>query len=272
MPADKKDNSIHFPKANNGQWQSSNRPDNLSFTESARPGFTQTNHYGPVKELELPVESVTPVSDNKMMLNNANNQATARINPSILNEHLGGQPVATGVGADKGFGSMLGNGQNTSFTQLLSQSIPLPVNQNIHKPEWGGAVGERITWMIGNKLHSAQLRITPAHLGPLDIRLSIEKNLAQVSFVSNHQVVRDALEQAVPRLREMLEEQNLELADVDISDRKPADNGSGQTDLQQLASQGISHETASIKDVGEDDDMEKTTSILTSDKLLDTYA
>jgi flagellar hook-length control protein FliK len=270
MPDNKIDNTIRLSKPNL-QGHSSGRPDNLSLTESARPGFIQTN-YGQVKELELPVETVNPVSDNKMMLTAANNQAATRLNPAILNEQFGGQSVAAAAGADKGFGSMLGNGQNTSFTQLLTQSIPLPVNQNIHKPEWGGAVGERITWMIGNKLHSAQLRISPAHLGPIEIRLRIENNLAQVSFVSNHQVVRDALEQAVPRLREMLEEQNLELADVDISDRRPAENGSGQTDAQQLAGQGISPAADTMKNEDEDQGMEKATAVLTSDKLLDTYA
>jgi flagellar hook-length control protein FliK len=172
----------------------------------------------------------------------------------------------------EGTGSNLqSNTGNASYTQLMTQATAQPVTQNIHKPEWGNAIGQRISWMIGSKLQGAQLRITPAHLGPVDIRISIESGVAQVSFVSNHQVVRDALEQAIPRLREMMEGQNLELGDVDISDRSLADSNRAQDEFSHLHGKGESANEGGLE-AAVNEDAKVVVQVVETDSLLDAYA
>lgn len=201
-------------------------------------------------------------------------QLTAKTAQAIFNEQAASQqPLARFTGGESSsFANMQSQGGTTSFAQLMSQATPQPLTQNIHRPEWGQALGQRIGWMIGNKLQGAQLRITPAHLGPVDIRISIENNVAQVAFISQHQVVRDALEQAVPRLRDMLESQDLELGDVDISDRREtaqhqtADHSGGLTS----GSAENTDMTLNPLSVGETTD--EPVVVSQSDSLLDTYA
>ena len=150
----------------------------------------------------------------------------------------------------------------------MSQTTPQPITQNIHKPEWGGAVGNRINWMIGNNIQSAQLRITPNHLGPVDIKISMEKDVVQVSFVSNHQVVRDALESSVPRLKEMLSEENLDLVNVDIGEKHLAEQDQASED--QASSSAQSNKVSSESD---SDTLNESEVIVTSTSgLLDLYA
>jgi len=74
----------------------------------------------------------------------------------------------------------------------------------------------------------AQLKITPPNLGVIEVRLNINHDQASVSFVSHHALVRDAIESAMPRLREMLAEQALDLVQTDVS--------SGQQDVSQHSS------------------------------------
>lgn len=229
-------------------------------------------NYGQLKDQDMQLDLSKAAADNKIMLNPANKLASARINPAMINEQLSVSSQSNaGVGGERSFGTMLNNGQNTSFTQLLSQAIPQPITQNIHKPEWGGAVGERITWMVGNKLQSAQLRITPAHLGPVEIKISIENNVAHVSFTSNHQVVRDALEQAAPRLKEMLEEQNLDLVNVDVGkgSNKDADGQSKALADSQNRSAG---DLVAENDETADEASEISSKVITGSGLLDAYA
>ena len=96
---------------------------------------------------------------------------------------------------------------------------------SLKSPEWSSQMGERVLWMAQGKFHSAELQLNPARLGPLEVRLSVSDDQATISFVSTHSTVRDAVEQAIPRLREMLEQNGLNLANVDVSQHSKSGNG-----------------------------------------------
>lgn len=98
-------------------------------------------------------------------------------------------------------------------TQQLSLDTPL------HGKNWQHGVGERIIWMLGNSVQNVSLRISPAHLGPVEIQLSVNQDQATVSFSAQHALVREALEAGIPRLREMFQENNLQLTHVDVGQR-----------------------------------------------------
>jgi len=101
---------------------------------------------------------------------------------------------------------------------------PAPLTLPITDPGWDKAVGERLLWMVGRSVQGASLRISPAHLGPIDIQLSIQQDQASVSFQAQHALTKEALEAAIPRLREMFNDSNLQLANVDVGQR----GGGGQ--------------------------------------------
>ena len=95
----------------------------------------------------------------------------------------------------------------------------MSVPQQVGAQTWGQAVGERLLWMVKGDQQVAELKITPPNLGPLEVKLTINNEQASVSFVSNHAAVRDALEAAIPRLREMMEQDSLQLVNVDVGAR-----------------------------------------------------
>ncbi len=82
---------------------------------------------------------------------------------------------------------------------------------------WEQALGERIQWMAGQNLQGARIQLNPAHLGPMEVRLQVQNDQASIQFHAAHGVVRDALEAALPRLREMFDASGVELVDVDVS-------------------------------------------------------
>jgi flagellar hook-length control protein FliK len=77
--------------------------------------------------------------------------------------------------------------------------------------------------MVGNKLQGAEIRLNPAHLGPMEVRVQIQNDQASISFTAQHGLVREALEAAIPRLREMLGESGLQLNNVTVSDQSLAE-------------------------------------------------
>ncbi len=82
---------------------------------------------------------------------------------------------------------------------------------------WDQALGERIQWLAGQKVQAAQVRLNPANLGPMEVRIQVHNDQASVQFTAHHAVVREALEAAMPRLRDMFEASGVQLVDVDVS-------------------------------------------------------
>lgn len=112
----------------------------------------------------------------------------------------------------------------------MSAELP-PLTQSFAQVDWGNELAQRIVWMHKQEMPSAQLNIHPRHLGPLEIRVDVAQDQASVAFTVHHAQVKEALEAALPRLREMLGTQQLNLVNVDVSqhqsEQRQASNQSG---------------------------------------------
>lgn len=158
-------------------------------------------------------------------------EAGGRVDVSALNTGGGG---AGGMGSESGdsgnqrqdSGTQSGATQNTQAAQPRNpQAAQAQAQQlfNAHPqlltPRWGQAVGERMIMMAQHGPRSAQIQLDPPELGSMQIRVHVQgQDQISVSFTSPNPAVRDALEQQMPRLREMLAEQGLELSEGAISD------------------------------------------------------
>lgn len=100
-----------------------------------------------------------------------------------------------------------------SATPSVSTPIPLPITH----PDWDQALGQRVMWLVKQDVQGAELRINPPQLGPVEMRIVMNNDQATVSFTSQHAAVREALEAAVPRLRDMFSDNGLNLGNVNVS-------------------------------------------------------
>ena len=94
-----------------------------------------------------------------------------------------------------------------------SLSVPTPLRDQ----NWASDFGQKIMWLAGNDKQSAQLTLNPPQMGPIDISLNIEKGNATASFVSANADVREAIETAMPRLREMFASAGIALGQTNVS-------------------------------------------------------
>ena len=126
---------------------------------------------------------------------------------------------------------------------------------NIHKSDGQQQLSEKIRWMVNARNTMAEIRLDPPELGSMQVRVNVAGDAASVSFVVQSQQAKDALADAMPKLRDMLSEQGIELGDAQV--RK--DNSSGQENGQQLA--GNSHQGQGAGDRGENDGVDDTDGI-----------
>jgi len=105
----------------------------------------------------------------------------------------------------------------TPLSSLPASTFSLSIGENIQNPNWSQQLSKQVSYMVRGGIQQAEIKLNPAHLGPMEIKLSINDDQATVNFVAQHALVRDALDAALPRLKEMLEQQGLNLAGADVS-------------------------------------------------------
>ncbi len=124
--------------------------------------------------------------------------------------NAGGELHSTGL-------SVAANPSATSVVFRNPEPLPaIPVAPRVGSAEWGGAVGEKVVWMANQSHQVAELHLNPPNLGPLEVRLTISNDQASALFVSPHSAVREAIETALPRLREMLADNGIMLGNVTV--------------------------------------------------------
>jgi flagellar hook-length control protein FliK len=179
------------------------------------------------------LESVTPA-------NTLQAGTTANIDKDTALTRLIEQPVA-------------GNGLQMTQQTALTMAAPAGVHPGnsltpqIDNSAWNQALGQRMVWMVAGAEQSATLTLNPPDLGPLQVVLNVSNGQADASFFATQPEVRQALEAALPKLREMLGDAGISLGQANVSSGSPnPQNNSGQRDggARRSAESGASGSTA----------------------------
>mgnify|MGYP003482681701 CR=1 FL=1 len=103
-------------------------------------------------------------------------------------------------------------------TAQAAGSAPIDrLSARVGTPAWDNQVGQKVIWMVGGEDQSATLELNPPDLGPVQVVLSVSNDLASVTFSSQQLEVRQALENALPRLREMMSESGIALGNATVN-------------------------------------------------------
>ncbi|EGH21713.1 flagellar hook-length control protein [Pseudomonas amygdali pv. mori str. 301020] len=90
----------------------------------------------------------------------------------------------------------------------------------MHQSGWTEGIVDRVMYLSSQNLKPADIKLEPAELGRLDIRINMApEQQTQVTFMSANMGVRDALESQMSRLRESFVQQGLGNVDVNVSDQ-----------------------------------------------------
>jgi len=141
-------------------------------------------------------------------------------------------------------------GQLQSTAQAKQVSIDPATLQalNIIKSDAAKMLQERVTSMLSINNKEAEIRLDPPEMGSMQIRIRSDAEQAQINFVVQNQQAKEALEQSLPRLRELLMQQGLELGESSISygGSSPEQNEQQEGQPQgQMANNSSSDETNS---------------------------
>ncbi|NWG86605.1 MAG: flagellar hook-length control protein FliK [Hydrogenophilaceae bacterium] len=119
----------------------------------------------------------------------------------------------------------------------LSQAS-LTVRTPLQTANWAADFSQKVIWLAGRESQSAQLVLNPPQLGAVEVRLTMTGTEAGAQFFSPHQGVREAIEAAIPRLRDMMAEAGLSLGQASVSPESFRDSRANAEHAGQSAGRG----------------------------------
>lgn len=96
----------------------------------------------------------------------------------------------------------------------VSLSIATPLGRD---EAWQRAFATQVGGLVQMKAESAQIQVSPANLGPIEVSLKLGQDQAQLTFVTATPQARDAVEQGLARLSGMLAQSGIQLTDAQVS-------------------------------------------------------
>lgn len=147
------------------------------------------------------------------------------------------------------------------------QQLDVPVGHTA----WEQSMAKQVLQAGQNQQQSLQIRLNPSNLGLLDVQIAVDADNTSIVFSSQHAVVREAVEAAIPRLREMFTTSGMNLGDVDVAHHgAPEDQGRQAPDQQFPGGREGMTDVADVSDAGQGA-VEKNSATSSGEQLLDYY-
>jgi flagellar hook-length control protein FliK len=106
------------------------------------------------------------------------------------------------------------------FDQALRQAetrINAAIEAPVRSPAFAAELGDKVVWLASRQGQFAELSLNPPQMGALEVRLNLSgSGDASAQFFSPNPIVREAIDAALPRLREMLAQAGINLGEAEV--------------------------------------------------------
>ena len=210
--------------------------------ESNTDGDGDTNQNAPALLAGRTFKNGTAPNPQAALVSGNGNEPVARINAAALEMPMNAAsavPItpredarAPGTTASAGDISIL---NPLRLPTQAGASLPqFTIPSGTSQKAWAEEVGNRVMWMLGRAQSRAELILTPPLLGKVEISIHLNGDQGTAQFLASSQSAREALEQAMPRLRELLAQAGISLgeASVNTSAEDRAHENTGNTGMR----------------------------------------
>ena len=172
-----------------------------------------------------------------------------------------GQDLASALNANALAGQQTAASQTHGATDIATP---------LHSSNWTQDFSQKIVWLAKNDQQTAQININPPQLGPLQITLQINGDQASAVFASPHAEVRQAIENSLPQLKEMLAGAGINLGQADVGANMAQQNREAPT--QSANGHRSTGENAILPGIGNVADSTTSTPVQRGRGMVDLFA
>ena len=116
-----------------------------------------------------------------------------------------------------------------------SPPLQAELHAELGSKEFAPALGSQLKVLVRDGVEHAQLKLNPAEMGPIEVRIRIDGSQAQVEFSAAQAPTRQALQEAVPALASALRDAGLTLSGGGVFDQARDPRGDAQPQARQGA-------------------------------------
>ena len=158
--------------------------------------------------------ATTPLRDQSTLATQMNNSALANSEtPQAHNSEHVLDSVATKVNAEN---------LQTQKNNLTSLNEALNMRKDFAAP-----LKEKVMIMVNQKIQQVEIRLDPPELGNMHVRVNLQNEQAAVNFLVQSQQAKEALEQSMGKLKDMLSESGVDVGDANVEQQQ---QGSGDNE------------------------------------------
>ena len=185
--------------------------------------FTQTSHDG---------NTASSDGNSRGSENLRNNKNTNLVETSLLGSEK--KQETTSTSQTPSFTNELSNAQAAYGLKAEAHAnkpsvTQLPVNTPVSSRNWATEVGQRLSWVTHQNDSRAELILTPANMGKIEVSINLNGDQASAAFSAANPAAREALQEALPRLREVLAQAGIQLGEANVN---AGTQGQGQAPSQ----------------------------------------
>ncbi|MCC5450461.1 flagellar hook-length control protein FliK [Rheinheimera sp. UJ51] len=167
----------------------------------------------------------------------------------------------------EGFAGALEQQTRANQSKAPAATLPTSMQQLQLQQDAAGQLRERVQIMVRQNIQVADIRLDPAELGQMQIRVNLQQEQASVQFIVQQAHAKELLEQQMPRLRELLQQQGIQLGEGQVQQQSRQDRQSADSGSQQGQGQG----SALFDDI-DGPVQERSVEVQHSDRIVDYYA
>ena len=165
-------------------------------------------------------------------LGKASAQGSARSGGEALSQLL--QAAGAGVA-----GSQAAGAATQTVARMAAGFTSMPFMMQAAAESNAQALANRISMMNSKNMQVAEMRLDPPNLGSVRVQIRMQGEQASIIFQAPNAHARELLEQSLPKLREMREDDGLMLADAQVSEESFTGQGQEQDGSNQYAGSGM---------------------------------
>jgi len=235
-----------------------------SFMEKNNTGEQQQSSSNPDtstsdQELSIATNESDEIIDSvkKQTVVDATGKTNINTNPiteSVLSRAI--TPETEGIRASQNFEAMMSN--VTSEISQSQKSISALQGESIavYKKDFANAVKDKVMVMINQKIQQVEIQLDPAELGSMNIRINLQNEQAAVSFMVQSQQAKEAVEENIDKLKNMLAESGVDVGEASIEQKD-----------KQATDEEKNAESENARNAKQEDDIEQNIEI-NPDKLV----
>lgn len=189
-----------------------------------------------MKQAEALEKSMVAETLAKAQVNNAFNSTKAEVEQinDIANEqlveHLANRVVKENVQVQK--------------TQLAMETI------SIYRKDFANEVKEKVMVMINQKLQQVDIQLDPPELGNMHVRVNLQNEQASVSFMVQNLQAKEALEQHIGKLKDMLADSGVDVGNANIEQQsQSSQNEQQEGQASQSGQEGMTGDNIDVTEI-----------------------